>query len=179
MEIKAAADKSEFIIDQFVVYGTAGICQLTGKEKRSFDGINENDYYKIIPINSQNSVYYVPTDNAKNKMRHLLTKEEIFSLIDKMPDIEPCWPINANERKNMFGTMLKSDDYEKIICVIKSFHCQQEMRELNKKKLSSLDEKTMKAAETMMYQEFGMVLDIPPEDIENMILERLEKESVI
>lgn len=168
----ASSDK-EFALNQYIVYGTNGICCIAGQETHCFDGTDEKDYYKLIPINSENSVYYIPTDNMSKKVRALISKNEVYSLIDKIPEIESLWPQNTNERKNLFKSMLKSGDYEKIICVIKSYKEQQKKRKVNNKRLSALDEQTMKNAEGKMYQEFAMVLNVNEDDMPSIIHKRL------
>ena len=164
----------EFTIGEYVVYGTAGICVLEGTEKRSFDGINENEYYRLSPVYSKSSTYYIPASTVETKLRKLLSKDEIYAIIDNMPNIEPLWYSDKNERKSIFSSVLKSDDYEKIICMIKSLHFRQTEQLSAGRKLSASDETALKSAENMMYQEFGIVLGIKPDDVRDFIVNRID-----
>ncbi len=163
-----------YAADDYVVYGTAGVCQIAGIETKSFDGVHEDKYCKLVPVQATGSTYYVPENTLDSKVRKLLSKDEIYTIIDNMPNIEPKWCNDRNERKQIFNAVLKSDDYEKIICMIKSLHAQKEKRISGGKRLSSNDEKTMKLAENLMYQEFAMVLGIDKDDVLQFIIDRLE-----
>lgn len=154
---------------EYVMYGTAGICRIDGKERRSFDGVHEVEYCRLIPCGADKSVYFIPSETLESKVRRLLTREEIFSLIDSIPDIEPQWIANVGERRETFGQMLKSDDYSKIFCLLKSLYGQKQKRSREGKKLSAADERVMKTAESLVNQEFSIVLGIKPEEVENFI----------
>lgn len=169
----------DFISGEYVMYGTAGICRIEGKENKCFDGIHEKEYFRLIPYRSENSVYYIPSDTIEQKVRHLLTGEEIMSVIGSIPKIKPVWSNDSAERKNLFGDLLKSDDYSKIFCLIKTLYEQKEKNLQSGKRLSSADEKTMKAAENLVSQEFALVLGINPEDVAGYIAEHIHSSEEI
>ncbi len=162
-----------FAVGDYVMYGTSGVCRIEGTEKRNFDGEHEVEYLILLPINNSTSKYYIPTENMESKIRHLLNKDEIISLIDEMPQTEAVWYSDNNERKAMFNSIIKSDDYRSIISMVKSLHSQKIKRTSNGKKLNSSDENFMKRAESLMYQEFAQVLDIRVEDVEKYIINRI------
>lgn len=161
-------------VGEHVVYCSKEICLINGIVKKCFDGINEEDYFQLIPINTKNSFYYIPCNNCEAKIRSLLTKEEIYKLIDEMPDASAEWCDDRQARKNLFNSILKSDDYHKIINMIHSLYIKRENQTSIGKKLLATDERAMNEAEHIINQEFAFVLEINEDEVDNFIKERLK-----
>lgn len=163
-----------FSIGDYVMYGSSGVCRISGLEKHNFDGQHETDYISLVPVSSASSKYYIPQKNSDGKIRSLITKEQINQLIDEIPDTAATWFSDSHERKNAFASIIKSDDYRQIISMIKALHMH---KDLNKnsggKKLNSSDENFMRKAESLMYQEFSVVLGIPQDDVTDYIYKRI------
>lgn len=163
-----------FEVGQKIVYGNDGICIIEGFEKRSFNETDAIEYFKLVPVDSKTSAYFVPNNEmADKKMRELMTKEEVLALIDEMPDIKQDWLDNKNERRVMFNSILKSDDYRQLIGMIKSICLNKEEKESIGKTLTASDDKAMKKAEEIMYKEFATVLEIPYEDVQQYVNDRI------
>lgn len=165
-------------IGDTVVYGNAGICRVESTEKRSFDGVHTTEYYKLLPVSAESSVYYIPVTGAADKLRPLMSRDEILALIDSMPALTPLWSTDAHERKALFQSVLKSDDYSQLIRMLKSIHVHRKSRLDAGKRLLSADEAAMKTAERILYQEFSTVLSIPLEQVEGFISKRLTPETL-
>ena len=164
-----------FKVGENVVYISGEICLIEDIVKRSFDGVNELEYYKLSPINTAKSTYYIPCGNYQTKMRHLLTKDEILELIEEMPHSDADWCEDKKERKTLFQSVLKSDDYHKIIKMMHSLYIHRESQLEQGKKLSVSDERAMNDAEHLVYQEFAFVLGIEEREVEGFIEERLRQ----
>ncbi len=160
--------------NDYVSYGSSGVCRIISRESRSFDGEHEEMYYKLSPIDGTHSTYYVPVGRAAERLRPLLSKEEIYSLIDDMPqEEEKEWCSDNRERRGIFQDILHSDDYTRMIHMMRMLHCQQERKRSTGHRLSSADEAAMHAVENRMYQEFGIVLGIQPEQVHEFIRSRI------
>lgn len=160
--------------EDYVAYGSAGVCRIISCETRAFDGIHEETYYKLSPLDGTHSTYYVPVDRASERLRPLLSQEEIYSLIDAMPETEEKeWCCDSRERRGIFHDIMQSDDYKQMLGMMRMLHCQQERKRSAGRKLSSADEAVMHAAENRMYQEFGIVLGIRPDQVHDFICCRL------
>ena len=160
-----------FSIGDYVMYGSSGVCRISGLEKHNFDGQHETDYISLVPVSSASSKYYIPKKNSDSKIRSLISKEQINQLIDEIPDTAATWFSDSHERKNAFTSIIKSDDYKQIISMIKALHMH---KDLNKrKKLNSSDENFMRKAESLMYQEFSIVLGISQDDVTDYISKRI------
>lgn len=153
-------------IGDTIIYGTQGVCKILGTEKKDF-GNNIADYYILEPVNNKNSVIYVPVNSEKliGKMRRVLSSEEIYKLIKEMPDYESLWIEDENERKLKYKAWLTDGDRVTLIKGIKSVY--QHGQEVIKsgKKLHIADERFLKEAERLLYDEFATVLNIEPEQV--------------
>lgn len=163
----------------YVIYNGLKLCRFDGMSKKKFDGIHEDTYYKLTPEDAGSSTYYVSKDKIHDKIRNLISKKEVIEIIDSMPDVEPVWYENNNERKNFFQSLLKSNDYHSLIQVIRSVYVHSRHQSMIGKKTSAIDEAAMKTAEDVMYQEFGHVLGLTVSQVRDFILNRLEGEQSI
>lgn len=162
-----------FNVGEHVVYSSCEICKIEEKVKRCFDGINEREYLRLIPVFSKGSNFYIPSDDYDGKIRRLLTKEEIYSLIDDLPDSETQWCEDKNQRKSKFFSVLRSDNYHELLSMIRTIYQKRQEQNSQGKKLHASDEKVMHEAEKLIHHEFSFVLGIDEDDVDRFIEERL------
>ena len=160
-------------IGKHVIYRSSEICRIEGFEKKSFDGVTEREYCILVPDGTDRSKYYVPMDCAQEKLRPLLTKDEIYALIDGMKDDQPVWEAGDEHRRDRFSEVLACGDYRLIISMMHSLYLEKQERVAKGRKLPAAEEKAMKAAEALIYHEFGFVLGINENEVESFIEERL------
>ena len=140
-----------------VVYGGSEICVVSDIVKRCFDGVNEENYLRLVPVETPSASYYVPEKNAEARVRHLMGREQVLAVIDAMPLASTQWSENRDERRHMFVKVLKSDDYMQILSMMKGLY----------------DEKAFEAASKLINKELSMVLGIPEASVEGFIEQRL------
>ena len=127
-----------------------------------------------------NSTYYVPVSAGAEKLRSLLTKTEVLELIDTMPksaEESDTLSDNRRERREMYTQVLKGDDQKALVQLISSLYFRKQSSEANGRRFSSMDESAMKNAENLMLQEFGVVLEMSPEEVRKLIDVRVNAES--
>ncbi len=166
-----------FQVSDVVIYGVQGVCKIVGTEEKTVGGTKKT-YFVLKPVNEKGSTIFAPMDNplVLNKMRRLLTKEEIHNLIDSMPEEKAVWIENENERKDLYKSILAKGDPSDLIQMIKAIYAHKRQREAEGKRLHMSDERFFKDAEQILYNEFQYVLDIKGKDaLMNYIFERLEK----
>ncbi|MBQ3529799.1 MAG: CarD family transcriptional regulator [Oscillospiraceae bacterium] len=164
-------------INDVIIYGTQGVCKITGTEEKMISG-KKKTYFVLQPVNDQGSTIFVPTDNplVLNKMRRLLTKGEIHKLIDSMGSEDAIWVANENERKELYRSILAKGDHLELIQMIKAIYAHKKEREAQGKRLHMSDDRFFKDAEQILYNEFQYVLDLGSKaDLMTYILARLEK----
>lgn len=166
-----------FNVGEHVVYGANEICRIDERVKRCFDGTNEKEYFKLIPIYSKGSVFYIPADNYDGKVRKLLTKEEIYELINEMPDAKTHWCEDKNQRKNEFFSVLHGNNYRQLISMVRTLYLQREEQNAKGKKLNAADTKVMQEAEKLIHHEFAFVLGIDENDVDTLIESRLTTDT--
>lgn len=154
-----------FKINDVIVYGSQGVCEIVDIEEKSIGGVRKN-YFVLKPIKDQGSTIYAPTDNEHvlKKMRKLLTVSEINRLIDSMPEEKTVWIDNVNERKECYKNLLENGDHAALIQMIKAVYAHKKEREAAGKRLHMMDEHFFKDAEQILYNEFQYVLQLSGKD---------------
>lgn len=163
-----------FAVNDTVMYGQSGICKIQDICEKKF-GKETRKYYVLCPLDDQNTTIYCPIDAPSDKMRYLLTKDEVLRLIEEMPDEETAWIENDNLRKEAQAAILREGDHKKLIGLIKTLYFKREEKQKAGKRFHAADEKAMEEAEQMLYQEFAQVLDIAKDEVVPFIVGRLEK----
>jgi CarD family transcriptional regulator len=81
---------------------------------------------------------------------------------------------NDNERKDLYRKILAGNDRTSLIRMIKSLYSHQVVQKAKGKKLHMQDERFMKEAETVLYDEFAHVLSIKREEVLPFIAQQIE-----
>ena len=164
-----------FQINDMVMHGTSGICQIADIRAENFRGPEEL-YYILQPLREKTTIY-CPVEGTKIKLRKLLTTEEINELIAIMPDAENIWIEHDPTRKERFTAILKGGDYKELICLLKTLYAKREEKQREGKKFHIADERIMQDAERMLHGEFAYVLGIAEEDVLPFILGKVAPEG--
>lgn len=166
-----------FQIGNTVIYGVHGVCKIVNIEKRQFMG-EEKEYYVLRPVSDSGATLFAATQSDKvlSKMRNILSEQEVFSLIEAMPQQEYIWYDNENERKEQYKKLIAKGDHKELIGMIKAIYLQKQKREAEGKHLYISDERFFKEAERILYDEFQYVLNIKKEDLLPLILSKITNE---
>ena len=161
-------------INDTILYGSHGVCKITGIAKKDFGRVSD-EYYVLEPVYN-NFTIYVPMHNQvlAEKMHRVLSAEEIQDMIRSMPEENTTWIENENERKNRYKEVISRGDRRELLRMIKSLYLHQQTQQAKGKRLHMSDERFFHEAEKMLYDEFALVLDIPPEQVLSFILEQIE-----
>ena len=98
-------------INDTILYGSEGVCTVVDIVERDFGG-KAMQYYVLKPVYNNSSTIYVPVHNEAltAKMRRILSKEEIYDIIQAMPGEESMWIEDENERKEKYKEILHRGD---------------------------------------------------------------------
>ena len=69
----------------------------------------------------------------------------------------------------MYSQILRGDDQKALVQLIASLYFKKQDQEAQGKRFSSMDENAMKNAENLMLQEFGVVLEMEPDQVRDFI----------
>ena len=164
-----------FKINDVVVYGSQGVCEILDIEEKKIGGESKS-YFVLKPKADRGATFYVPTWNEKawGKMRKVMTKKDVNALIDSMPNKTPTWISNENERKEAYKKILASGDQAAIISMIQALFIHKRERETEGKRMHMSDERFMKEAEQILYNEWQYVLNVDKAGLMAYIFERIE-----
>jgi CarD family transcriptional regulator len=164
-----------FSIGEYVVYGSKGVCQVTDITHIDIAGADaERLYYVLTPIGEGTARIYAPTDHQKVVMRKVISREEANHLIEEFPQIELLWVPDDRQREEKYKELMRTCDYRAWVSIVKTLYTRGRERLAQGKKITSLDERYMKAAENELYSELSLSLGIPKNEMENYIREQLK-----
>lgn len=156
-----------FQIDDYVIYASFGICKIVDIIKQDFAGADEKEYYVVKSMHSENLTVYLPTanDDYTNKLRRILTQNEISELFRDVADDESEWIEDNRFRSQAIKKTIVQGSPLDIFKLIKTVRKQKEKLSAIGKKINIEDEKAMNTAEQLLYDEFGFVLNLDAEQV--------------
>lgn len=166
-----------FEVNDYIVYGLTGVCQITaiGKDKYSSD--DETQYYILKPVNTDNMTIKVPVNNKKLSIRAVLSKDEALALIASMPDQDIICPDDERQRTLAFKAALKSGKSEEWVKIIKTLHLENKAKSVDGKTISKTDKETMRIAEKYLHEELAIALNISADEVASYIREHITKKK--
>ncbi len=165
-----------FNVDDLVIYGTNGVCRVTGIT--SFD-INDNggsqSYYVLKPL-YQECVISTPVNNTRVFMRPIISKEYAEKVINMIPTmhVEIYHSHILRELIDHYEVAVRSNDCKKLIEITMSIYAKRQAAIQQGRKLGAIDEKFMKRAEDLLFGELGAALGIHKDDVPAYISAKLE-----
>ena len=165
-------------VNDMIVYGAHGVCRIAEIEERDFNG-SPIEYYILKPVYDEKATIFVPVlnDRLTAKMRRVLSKDEMEALIESMPKEGTLWVENERQRKELYKEIVSRGDRAELIGMIKALHLHQQKQLAKGRKLHSADERFLREAEKMLYDEIAMVLHIKPDQVISYILQQLPAED--
>ena len=154
-------------INDYLKYGK-DVCRVKEIEEKKF---NDQDYYLLVPVKDETLKIEIPV--TSDKVQDLISKEELESLLNKIPEIET---INLEEKfmESEYKRLMSTGEYEDIIRVIKTTYLRNKTRKQNNKKLAEKDINYFQQAEDNLFNEFSVVLGKSYEDTKNYIINKLD-----
>jgi len=166
-----------FNVKDLVIYGARGVCEIVDIIKKDFSEGKEKIYYVLRPVYDAKATIFVPIGNETltSKMHQVLTTDEVYEMIKSIPKKDTIWIENENQRKETYRKILANGVREELIMLIKALYFHEENRKEDGKKLSISDERFMKSAEKILYDEFAIVLHMEPDEVLSFIKEYIQE----
>jgi Transcriptional regulators, similar to M. xanthus CarD len=167
-----------YTINSNIIYGSNGVCTITDIRKENFFG-EEKDYYILKPTYTEGSIFYVPIDSEllTGRMRHILTLDEIYGLIQVMPDERTAWIQDNRLRNERYKEILAKSDSKELVQLIKTIYTRKQEQLAIRKKLGAVDESSLAKALKILYNEFSLVISIEPEDVVPFIFQQIQRDE--
>lgn len=160
---------------EYVIYGNNGICCIKeiGVPRDTPLGDSGKEYYTLAPVFSSGKIY-APLD-TKVFMRPILTKAEAEELILQIPEIRAEEVIGQDVRAlgERYKGCLDTHRCEDLVRLIKTVYRKEKRLEENGKKLAKTEREYSKLAKELLHREFSMALEVPYDEVENYITEKV------
>lgn len=161
-----------FKINDYVVYGSNGVCRVEDIEKMSLRN-QELEYYILSPVYNNKMTIKIPVNNKKILMRELMSKSEVVSLIEGISRNETIEIEDSRRRAQEYRDIIKTGNAEEIIKVINSIKLEENEKVSLGKKLNKTDEDIMIIARKQLYQEIAIVVGINIDEVEDYIMNNI------
>jgi len=151
---------------QQVIYGMHGVCSILGVENRVVNR-NSVEYYVLEPVKQPGDRYYVPTQNtaAVAKVKPILTKAQIDTLLTDLASRQPEWVEDENQRKQMYRDLISGGDRAALLAMVRDLHIHKQQQQIAGRKMHLCDTNFMHDAENLLNGEFSLVLGIAPNEV--------------
>lgn len=155
-----------YSIGDRVVYGIHGVCRICDTETRTVDK-KAVQYFVLEPEEQSGSRFYVPSGNpaALAKLRPLLSKQALLSLL-RSPEIRrDCWIEDEGRRKNTYRELIATCDTVALLSVVHTLHMRRKDIAARGRKFHLCDENFLRDAQRVLSAELSAVLEIPVQEI--------------
>jgi len=153
-----------------VVYGSFGVCRLENVVMgENIGGEAGKEYFCIKPVFDDCSIS-VPTD-TKVFMRKVIEKGEAQQLIGEITvnHSEAFFASSVQQLADHYDKAIKTHECSVILDMLLSIYEKRQLVLQKKQKFGQLDERFMKKAEDLLFNEFSFALDMTRKDVEEMI----------
>ena len=155
-----------FAAGDLVVYGGEGVCRIEsiGPSGMSYDS-GDRMYYHLTPLYRSGTVL-TPVD-TKVLMRPILSRQEAEDFIAQLPQLPPEEPESRSMRllKEFYQQIVTSYDCRRMAGLIRSAVRRRKHALRTGRKVSQMDERYLRRAESALYGELAAALDLPEEEV--------------
>lgn len=165
-----------FKTGDLIQYGSTGVCRITEIKDVKLSAKEKKPYYVLQPL-YQNCVIQTPVDNKKVFMRPIISKEEADNLIDMIPtiEVEEYHSHVMRELTEHYEASIQSHNCEDLLELTMSIYSKRRSLNQLNKKIGVIDERFMKRGEELLYGELAAALDIPRDEVQDYIAQRMKK----
>ena len=166
-----------FQVGEVVLFGSEGVFRVDEITPKKI-GKTVSDYYVLRSVYRSSNVLYIPVGKGglEEKMYPVLSRAEIEDLIRQLPTSTCRWIDNENERKLRYREILGCGDRLAVAGLIRTLYEHRINQEKTGKKMHLSDERFLKDAERLLYDEIALVMDIEPKEVSTYIGSRLIEE---
>ncbi len=145
------------------------VCKITEMKENPFNHVLS---YTLIPVKDASLKLNVPVDNTH--IRDVMTKKEIETMIKNIPNI-PVIDVEDKLLENEYKKLLSEETNENLIRIIKTTYLRNQKRLLDNKKISDKDNRYFEMAETYLYNEIAISLNMTFEEAKEYVIHKLKK----
>lgn len=162
---------------EHVCYGTSGVCLI--EDVREMVVAKEKDtFYVLRPLRDRHSTFFIPVhnDTLTEKMRAPVSREKIDAMLESVRTDNCSWIDDRKERMEVFRDILRQSDPLELLRLCSLLRRQKQTLADAGKRMAPSDESVLKQAENLTKNEFGFSMEMPVDDVEQYISNRLKTE---
>lgn len=130
-------------------------------------------YYLLPVFATDESLYYlVPVEDVGHHLRQPMSCEEAWALLDAVEAVEPA-DYTARSIESVLGRLLETGDPQNWVKVIKATYHSMRRRLEKKRNIIEKDKMYFTRAETLLYSELAIALQVPREQIKQRVIEKM------
>ena len=162
--------------DEYVFYGSGGICKISDIQTSPLEGMPaDREYYVMQSIHDKNGTMYIPVDNDKVFLRRLLSREEAETLLERIPSIEIITEENAKLLRAKYLEAMRTYQPSEWVRVIKTVYFRANDPGRQRQRLSETERNIAESAKRYLCTELSLSLGRPTADLEAYLLENVKK----
>lgn len=150
-----------------VFYGQTGVCVVEDISEKVLTKNLKRLYYTLRPIYQHNNIIYAPALSDKVFIRGIISKSEAQGLVASVPELMNKALDGQTEED--YKAALESHSCEELLELAIKIYAKKQAAKRIKKKPGFVDEKYLKRAEELLFGELAAALDIPLEEVPNLL----------
>ena len=160
-----------------VVYGSHGVCCVASFEERVIDR-KIVQYLALEPVGQEGARYLVPTHNpaAMAKLRKMLTKQEMETLLHSDAVRADAWIRDENTRKQTYRELIAGGDRAKLMAMVHAIYRHKAEQTSAGKKVHLCDENFLRDAEKLLSGEVAIVMEMEYDRAREYLRQQLKAE---
>lgn len=162
-------------VGDWIVYGNTGVCRVVEIKTVGSSWIGGDRLCYVLEPLSQSYTISTPVTNKKVFSRPIISKKEAERLVDQIPSIEAqaFHSSRAQELAEHYKSFVATHDCADLIELTMSLHVKKQQVVEQKGKFGAIDQKFMKQAEDLLFDELSVALGISREAVPEYIASRV------
>ena len=153
-----------FEINDKVVYGVVGVCEIENIGKPPIKGIDK-DYYFLQPVYDSKGIIYSPVDSTKVMIRGIIDKDACKKLIERAKHCREDEELNEKVHPMKYDEMVKSQDLVQLMHLVRVLFNIKNDRAKELRRMKSADSRMLTTARKLLYGEISEAMEKDYEQI--------------
>lgn len=163
--------------EEYVFYGSEGVCVIDDIVSSPFDDVKtDGEYYVLHSLHGSGGKMFIPVARAEALMRRLMSRAEIDSLIGDIDKLPLFSEDNLKALKDRYSEAMRTCRPAEWVRVIKTVYSRVLNGRGNGRKVSDAEKAFSENAKRYLYSEVSTVLGIPVESVADYIHDRMSKD---
>ena len=159
-----------FEVNDYVYYGTDGICQIDEIKTEPFENAPKGVlYYVLHTLGEPRQTIWNPVENTRIPMRHIMRKEEIGPLLASLSSLPTLQGENAKQMREAYLQAIKSGEPRAWCQVIRTYHTRQKGAKAKLLRVTDAERNFYESAKRLLLSEIALVTDSTPKQVEERL----------